>query len=129
MKIQESAENYLETIYVLSRRNGNVRSIDIANELGFAKASVSVAMKSLRENEYVTVNPDGTLVLTEKGLETAERVYERHEVIAGALMALGVDKETAYADSCKIEHHISVQSVEKIKQYLVDKKLFDEKKN
>ena len=125
MKIQESAENYLETIYILKKRNGNVRSIDIANELGFAKASVSIAMKNLREENYVENDSDGTLALTQKGLEIAERVYERHEVIAGALMALGVDKETAYMDSCKIEHHISNESVEKIKKYLVENKLID----
>ena len=128
MKIQESAENYLETVYVLKKRNGNVRSIDVANELGFTKASVSIAMKNLREQDYVAAEADGTLSLTEKGLEVAERVYERHEIIAGALIALGVDRETAYADSCKIEHHISNESVEKIKKHLVDKKLFDDKK-
>lgn len=125
MKIQESAENYLETIFVLKKRTGSVRSIDVANELGFAKASVSVAMKNLREEAYVVTQADGTLSLTEKGLEIAERVYERHEVIAKALMSLGVDKETAYIDSCKIEHHISNESVEKIKNYLVDNMLFD----
>ena len=129
MKIQESAENYLETIYVLSKRNGTVRSIDIANELGFTKASVSVAMKNLREEEYVITDADGTLNLTQKGLDVAERVYERHEIIAGALMALGVDQETAYADSCKIEHHISAASVEKIKQHLVSKNIFKVKKS
>lgn len=127
MKIQESAENYLETIYVLKKRNSSVRSIDVANELGFSKASISVAMKNLREEGYVVTEPDGSLNLTEKGIEIAERVYERHEVIAGALMALGVDKDTAYSDSCKIEHHISDKSVEKIKQHLIDKKILDVK--
>ncbi len=121
MKILESAENYLETILVLKNKNGTVRSIDVANELGFTKPSVSIAMKQLRENGYITVNDDGGLNLTDKGLAVAERVFERHNVIAKALMALGVDEETAYSDSCKIEHHISDTSVQKIKEYF-DKK-------
>ncbi len=118
MKILESAENYLETILVLKNKNGSVRSIDVANELGFTKPSVSVAMKQLRENGYITVDEDGSLNLTETGKSVAERVFERHNIIAKALMALGVDEETAYSDSCKIEHHISAQSVAKIKEYL-----------
>ena len=97
MKIQESAENYLETIYVLNKKNGSVRSIDVANDLSFSKASVSIAMKSFREEGYITVDEDGALNLTEKGLEIALRVYERHEILAKALMALGVDEETAEA--------------------------------
>ncbi len=117
MKIQESAENYLETIYVLKKKNGNVRSIDVANELSFSKASVSIAMKNFREEGYITVDEDGYLNLTQKGLEIAERVYERHEILAKALMALGVDEETAYEDACKIEHHISDKSVQKIKEH------------
>lgn len=117
MKIQESAENYLETIYMLNKKNGSVRSIDVANELGFSKASVSVAMKSFREEGYITVDDDGTLNLSEKGLEVAIRVYERHEILAKALMALGVDEETAYEDACKIEHHISDKSVQKLKEH------------
>lgn len=118
MKILESAENYLETILVLKNKNGSVRSIDVANELGFTKPSVSVAMKQLRENGYITVDEDGSLNLTETGKNVAERVFERHNIIAKALMALGVDEETAYSDSCKIEHYISAQSVAKIKEYL-----------
>lgn len=117
MKIQESAENYLETIYVLSKKNGSVRSIDVANELSFSKASVSIAMKNFREDGYITVNEDGYLSLTEKGLEIAERVYECHEILAKALMALGVDEETAYEDACRIEHHISDKSIQKIKEH------------
>ncbi len=118
MKILESAENYLETILVLKNKNGSVRSIDVANELGFTKPSVSIAMKQLRENGYITVDGDGCLILTEKGAGVAEHVLERHNVIAKALMALGVDEETAYSDSCKIEHHISTQSVAKIKEFI-----------
>lgn len=117
VKIQESAENYLETIYMLNKKNGSVRSIDVANELGFSKASVSVAMKSFREEGYITVDDDGMLNLSEKGLEVAIRVYERHEILAKALMALGVDEETAYEDACKIEHHISDKSVQKLKEH------------
>ena len=118
MKIQESAENYLETILMLKQKNGFVRSIDIANELCFSKASVSVAMKSLRENGYVTVDADGGISLTETGQGIADTMYERHEVIAGVLMSLGVDKEIAYEDSCKIEHVISTQPFKKIKEYV-----------
>lgn len=117
MKIQESAENYLETIYVLNKKNGSVRSIDVANDLSFSKASVSVAMKSFREEGYITVDDDGYINLTDKGLAVAEGVYERHEIIAKALMAIGVDKETAYEDACRIEHHISDISIGKIKEY------------
>ncbi len=118
LKMQESAENYLETILVLKNKNGNVRSIDVATELGFTKASVSVAMKNLRENGYIIMEEDGGIRLTDKGVAVAEDVYERHNVIAKALMLLGVDEETAYNDSCKIEHHISDRSIEKIKEYL-----------
>ena len=118
MKIQESAENYLETIYVLKKKNGSVRSIDVANELSFSKASVSIAMKGFREEGYITVDEDGTLNLTEKGLEIAIRVYERHEILAKALMALGVDEETAYEDACRIEHVISAESFAAIKKHI-----------
>lgn len=121
MKILESAENYLETILVLKNKNSSVRSIDVANELGFTKPSVSIAMKQLRENGYITVDGDGSLNLTDSGKAVAERVFERHNVIAKALMALGVDEETAYSDSCKIEHHISDTSVRKIKEYFEKK--------
>ena len=123
MKIKESAENYLETILMLKNKKGYVRSIDIANELSFAKASVSVAMKALRENEYIQVDENGYIALTEKGLHIAEGLYERHQVIAKALIALGVDEETAYEDSCKMEHHISNESFEKIKEYLENKNI------
>lgn len=118
MIIKESAENYLETIYVIKKKNGFVRSIDVATELGFTKASVSVAMKNFREEGYITADEDGGLNLTEKGTEIAERVYERHQVIAKALMAIGVDEKTAYEDSCKIEHDISDMSFNKIKEHI-----------
>lgn len=117
MKIQESAENYLETILMLQKKLGSVHGIDIANHLGFAKPSVSVAMKAFREEGYVTVSCEGHISLTEKGRKIAEKVYERHQVIANALMLLGVDEETAYKDSCKIEHDISDITFEKIKEH------------
>ncbi len=120
MKIQESAENYLETILMLKNTKGYVRSIDIANHLNFTKPSVSVAMKAFREEGYILVDSEGNISLTEKGTAIAEQVYERHQVIAKALIALGVDEETAYEDSCKIEHDISDISFEKIKAYLIE---------
>lgn len=122
MKIKESAENYLETIFMLNKRNGHVRSIDVANELGVTKPSVSVAMKNFREEGYIVVDEEGRISLTNKGKEIAERVYERHGVIAEALMFLGVEEKVAYEDSCKIEHDISQQSFEKIKEFLTKRK-------
>ena len=121
MQIKESAENYLETILMLQNKKGNVRSIDIANELSFTKPSVSVAMKAFREEGYILVDENGLIRLTEKGRQIAERVYERHRILARALMALGVDEETALEDSCKIEHDISSQTFEKLKEYLIKK--------
>ncbi len=118
MIIKESAENYLEAILMINKEKGYARGIDIANELGFAKPSVSVAMKHFREEGYIETDRDGKITLTPKGLEVAERVYERHQIIARALMALGVDEKTAYEDSCKIEHDISRQSFDKLKEYL-----------
>lgn len=118
MIIKESAENYLEAILMIKKKKGSVRSVDIANHLNFTKPSVSVAMKGFREEGYITVDNDGEISLTDKGMEIASRVYERHEVIAGALMAIGVDEKTAYEDSCKIEHDISPETFEKIKEHL-----------
>ena len=119
MVIKESAENYLETILVLKNKAGVVRSIDIANELSFTKPSISVAMKALREANYIKIDSDGYITLTESGLQIAEKVYDRHQTIATALMAIGVSEEKAYADSCKIEHNISDESFEKLKEYLI----------
>ena len=118
MRIKESAENYLETILILKKEKGFVRSIDIANDLGVTKPSVSVAMKSFREEGYITVDENGSIDLTEKGMEIATRVYERHEIIAKALIAIGVSEKTAYEDSCKIEHDISNETFEKLKSFL-----------
>lgn len=118
MLIKESAENYLEAILMIKKQKGFVRSIDVANELGFSKPSVSVAMKHFREEGYIVIDGEGSISLTEKGLAIAERVYERHNIIARALISLGVDEKIAYEDSCKIEHDISVESFEKIKEFL-----------
>lgn len=118
MRIKESAENYLETILMLKKEKGYVRSVDIAAHLGFAKPSVSVAMKSFREEGYITVDENGGISLTEKGLAIANRMMERHEIIARVLMILGVDEETAYEDSCKLEHDLSEKSFEKMKEFV-----------
>ena len=117
MRIKESAENYLEAILIIKKRKGNVRSIDIANELSFTKASVSVAMKSFKVEGDISIDENGNISLMEKGLEIAEKMYERHKVIAHALMALGVSEEVAYEDSCKLEHHMSNETFEKIKEF------------
>ena len=115
MKIQESAENYLETIYMLHQRKGAVRSIDIVNELSFSKPSVSVAMKNLRENGYVTMDKDGLLDLTDAGMTIAPRIYERHRLLTEWLTALGVSPEVAAEDACRIEHVISEESFRRLK--------------
>ena len=118
MKIQQSAENYLETIFMLSQKNGSVRSIDIATELGFSKPSVSVAMKNLRENGYIEVMGDGSIILLDPGKEIAENLYMRHTVLTQALISLGVSKETAADDACKIEHILSEESFGAIKKHM-----------
>lgn len=117
MKIQESGENYLETILMLKHKLGQVRSIDIVREMEFSKPTVSVAMKRFRENGYITVDGEGYIALTEKGLEIAERIYERHQVIAEILIKLGVSEKTAYEDSCRIEHDISDETFLRIKEH------------
>lgn len=122
MKIKESAENYLETIHVLGKRLPHVRSIDIATELGFSKPSVSVAMKNLRQNGYVKVDEDGFITLTAAGLEVAETMYERHTMLSNWLMYLGVDRETAQEDACRIEHVISAASFKAMKDHITANK-------
>lgn len=118
MNIYESGEDYLETILMLKERNGNVRSIDIANEMNFKKPSVSYAMKQFRENGYIIVDEDGFIQLTKSGEEIATRVYERHRVLTQLLMFLGVSKENAKKDACKIEHDLSQETFDRIKDYL-----------
>jgi len=117
MQLQESGEMYLETIYVLSRENSNVRSIDVGEYMGFSKPSVSRAIGLLKSGGYVTVDKDGFLKLTDAGREVAEKMYARHRLLTGFLVELGVDEELAAADACKIEHHISDESFEAIKRH------------
>ena len=112
LKTNESAENYLETILVLSQKKPVVRGVDIAEELGFKKSSVSVAMKNLREKEQIRVTPEGYIYLTDSGRAIAEMIYERHQLLSRGLMSLGVDEQTATEDACRIEHVISQESFE-----------------
>ena len=118
MIINESAENYLETILVLSGQLPVVRSVDIAAELDFKKPSVSVAMKKLRESGHITVSPEGYTTLTPSGKEIAERIYERHTLLTSWLEYLGVDSKTAADDACRIEHVISAESFDAIKKHI-----------
>lgn len=117
MKIQESAEDYLESILIIGEKKEYVRAIDIVNHLGISKPSVSVYLKNLRENGYVNINDKGHLSLTDKGLEIAEKIYERHKILSSVLMSLGVDEETALKDACKIEHDLSDVTFDAIKNY------------
>jgi Mn-dependent DtxR family transcriptional regulator len=122
MAIHESAENYLETILMLSKTLPVVRSVDVANELGFKKSSVSIAMKNLRESEHITVTKEGYIYLTESGKAIAEMIYERHELLSSWLETLGVDSTVAEEDACRIEHVISPESFEAIKKHINSKK-------
>ena len=115
MKIYESAEDYLEMILVLKRKKGSVHSIDIAREMNFSKPSVSIAMKKLREDGLISINENREIDLTPAGREIAERIYERHVVLSGILMKIGVEETTAVKEACRIEHVISQDSFEKIK--------------
>ena len=117
MKILESAENYLETILILQKRNGSVRSIDIVNELEFTKPSVSIAMKNLRENGYIEMDKNGYITLLEGGLSIAEAVYERHTALSTFLEAIGVPSAIAKEDACRMEHIISEETFEAIKKH------------
>lgn len=121
MQIKESAENYLETILILGRDKGRVRSIDIVDELAYTKPSVSVAMKNLRENGYVEMDADGYITLTLKGYDIAETMYERHMLLSGWLRSLGVSEKTAAEDACRIEHVISAESFTAIKKHTAGK--------
>lgn len=116
MVIHESAEDYLETILMLSKKLPVVRSIDIANEMGYKKSSVSIAMKNLREAEHIRVTKEGYIYLTNSGKEIAEMIYERHQILSSWLIKLGVDKKVAEEDACRIEHDISKESFNAIKK-------------
>jgi len=116
MVIHESAEDYLETILMLSKKLPVVRSIDIANEMGYKKSSVSIAMKNLREAEHIRVTKEGYIYLTDSGKEIAEMIYERHQILSSWLIKLGVDKKVAEEDACRIEHDISKESFNAIKK-------------
>ena len=118
MKIKESMENYLETIYVLDQKTGFVRSVDVATELGFSKPSISNAMKKLKAEGYVQIEDKGRIVLTEKGRTVAEHTYEKHCVISHWLMHIGVSRETAMEDACRMEHDISEESYAAIKAFI-----------
>jgi len=118
MAIYQSGEDYLEAILTLQQRNGQVRSVDVAAELGYSKPSVSIAMKKLKEQGYVRSDESGLLSLTEQGLAVAGAVYERHKTLKRALMLMGVEEEEAAEEACKLEHAISDSTLEKIKAYL-----------
>jgi len=118
MRLQESGQMYLETIYVLSKKGSSVRSIDVGEYMGYSKPSVSRAVSTLKKDGYITVNDDGALQLTEKGLEVAETMYERHTLLTQILMELGVDEETASEDACRMEHVISDKTFAAIKAHL-----------
>lgn len=110
MNIHESAEDYLESILILQERRGSVRSIDIVNELGYSKPSVSIAMKKLRESGYISMAPDGFITLNQSGLEIARRIYHRHRTLTQLFTLLGVSQENAAADACKVEHDLSEET-------------------
>ena len=120
-KANESLEDYLETILSLQKKSGQVRSIDIAAEMGFSKPSVSVAMKNLREKEYISVDGKGLISLTDAGRERAERVLERHTILSNWLISLGVGEEVAREDACRVEHDLSEESFDAIKKNLQSK--------
>ena len=120
MSVHESGEMYLEAILVLSRKNGFVRSIDVSEYLGYSKPSVSRAMGILRSGEYIVVEKDGSITLTESGKEIAEKIFERHTVLSRLLMRLGVTEETAVEDACRLEHAISDESFQAIKRFAAE---------
>ena len=123
MSVHESGEMYLEAILVLTKKTGFVRSIDVSEYLGYSKPSVSRAMGILRSGEYIVVDKDGSITLTDTGREIAEKIYARHTLLTKLLVKLGVSEETAAADACKLEHAISDESFEAIKRYMVQQNL------
>ena len=120
MSVHESGEMYLEAILVLTRKSGFVRAIDISEYLGYSKPSVSRAMGLLRQGEYIVVEPDGAITLTETGRQIAEKIYERHTLLTELLVKMGVSQETAAADACRLEHAISDDSFQAIKRYAAE---------
>ena len=118
MKVQESVENYLEAILILGRRQKRVRSVDIARELEFTRPSVSISMKKLKEKDLIEIDEKGVITLTPAGQAMAEGVYERHQVIALALERIGVSRETALSDACRVEHVISAETLARLKEYV-----------
>ena len=118
MALHESAEMYLETIYVLTRQSANVRSIDIAEHMSYSKPSISRAVGLLKQGGYVVVDPDGFITLTDEGLAVAKQIFERHTVVSQLLIRLGVSEQTAAEDACKIEHVISDETFLAVKKYL-----------
>ena len=130
MELHESAEDYLETILILHERNGQVRSIDIVNEMNFSKPSISIAMKKLRENGYIRMDVSGLITLTPEGMAIAERIYSRHKLLTRVLTAIGVDEKKAASEACKIEHDIDDDTYEKIGAFYnsyLEKNFFPEK--
>lgn len=118
MVIHESAEDYLESILIVQERLGSVRSIDIVNELGYSKPSVSIAMKKLRENGYISMAADGTITLNDSGLEVASRVYGRHKTLTRLFTLMGVSPEIAAEDACKVEHDLNEETFARIKEFV-----------
>lgn len=115
-RADESLEDYLETILILQKKNGQVRSIDIANEMNYTKPSVSIAMKNLREKQYITMADNGYITLTEIGMQRAESVLERHTILSSWLISIGVSRDTAMEDACRVEHDLSQESFDAIKR-------------
>ncbi|MBP5152948.1 MAG: metal-dependent transcriptional regulator [Lachnospiraceae bacterium] len=118
MSLLESGEMYLETIYVLSQKSGNVRAIDVGEHMGFSKPSVSRAVGLLKDAGYITRDPDGSLKLTDSGLKIAKKIYERHTLLTQLLIGIGVDEKTAADDACRVEHYISEKTFEAIKAHI-----------
>lgn len=122
MRIQESGEMYLETIYVLLKENGHVRSVDVAEHMGYSKPSISRAMGLLKKGNFIEIAPDGAITLTASGIAVAEKIYERHTLLSQLLISLGVSSETAAEDACRLEHAISDESFEAIKAHVLQYK-------
>jgi len=119
MKIQKASEDYLEAMLMMKEKLGYIRSIDIAEQLGVTKPSVSYATKRLRENGYITMDKDGLITLTDKGMEIAVRIYDRHKLLKGFLMRIGVSEQTAIEDACKIEHDLSDETYEAMRRHVI----------